>query len=257
MMSDANIRLSVILVSPRNPLNIGAAARAMANFGVADLRVVTPFDAAWREAKSAVEAESILASAREFPTLYEAVADSTLVLGTGTSTYRRPDQPHYFLPAAAPVAAAELARQGRIALVFGSEKHGLTRNDLSLCHAIVEIPTHPGQPSMNLGQSVAVCLYAFAAAVPTQPAYPEHPGLMSRPASGEIERLTERILTVARLANYSPASMEEANREDLRLLLRRWQLTAHDIRRAMGLFRRIEWHLRNNRNGQGGAAGEE
>ncbi len=214
----------------------------MANFGVTDLRVVTPFEGAWREAKSAVEAESILESAREFATLAEALADATLVLGTGTSTYRRPDQPHYFLPAAAPVVAAELARSGRVAIVFGSEKHGLTREELSLCHAIVEIPTDPGQPSMNLGQAVAVCLYALTAGVPSEPESSQQPA--PRPTVEDLERLTERILEVSQLAEYSPAKMEEANRADLRLLLRRWQLTPLDVRRTMGLFRRIEWRLR-------------
>jgi tRNA/rRNA methyltransferase len=280
-------RLQVVLVSPRNPLNIGAAARAMANFGVTELRVVTPFEGAWREAKSAVEAEGILEAAREFASLAEALGDATLVLGTGTSTYRRPDQPHYFLPAAGQVVAEEFARAGRVALVFGSEKHGLAREELSLCHAIVEIPTDPGQPSMNLGQAVAVCLYALSvgaydhpsgAKAPNQQAT-QMPGMNPRPTARkapgakapnsvehsygpaeavpfhnatpeqkptveDLERLTERILEVAQLAEYSPAKMEEANRSDLRLLLRRWQLTPVDVRRAMGLFRRIEWRLR-------------
>src|SRR5438876_214264 len=75
-------RLRIVLVSPRNPLNIGAAARAMSNFGFLHLRVVNPYELAFREARSAVGAAPLLARAEEFKTLAEAVADCTLVVGT-------------------------------------------------------------------------------------------------------------------------------------------------------------------------------
>src|SRR5580693_5298928 len=70
------------MVSTRNPLNIGAAARAMANFGFQRLRVVNPYDVAFREARSAVGAAPLLRAAEEFSTVAEAVADCTLVVGT-------------------------------------------------------------------------------------------------------------------------------------------------------------------------------
>lgn len=89
---------SVVLVHTRNPLNIGAAARAMVNFGFHDLRVVEPWQPSWHEARSAVGAASVLASAREFPSLAEAVADCTLVLGTAGIARRNPVQPVISLP---------------------------------------------------------------------------------------------------------------------------------------------------------------
>jgi TrmH family RNA methyltransferase len=156
-------RLGVVLVRPRNPLNIGAAARAMANFGLAHLCVAAPYAPHWREARSAVGAPELLQNAKETETLAEAVADCTLVVGTGTLTYRKPEQKVLSLPALGPVVGGELARGGRVAVVFGPEKHGLTREDLSYCHLLVEIPTDSKQPSMNLGQAVAVCLYELAA----------------------------------------------------------------------------------------------
>src|SRR5258707_5373092 len=161
-------RLDVVLVSPRNPLNIGAVARAIANFGFVHLSVVAPFEANWREAKSAVGAPELLENAREFATLADGVADCAFVAGTGTLTHRKPDQRVISLPELGPILEQELARGGRVALVFGPEKHGLTREDLSWCHVLVEIPTDPGQPSMNLGQAAAVCLYELAR--PTAPA---------------------------------------------------------------------------------------
>jgi tRNA/rRNA methyltransferase len=237
-------RLNVVLVSPRNPLNIGAAARAMANFGLARLRVVTPYELAWREARSAVGAPDLLTNALESQTLADSVVDCTLVVGTGTLTYRKPEQRVVTLPNLAPIVAQELARGGSVALVFGSEKHGLTREDLSYCHILVEIPTDPRQPSMNLGQAVAVCLYEVAgrasvpegfAAVPTSST--------AAPTSDRLELLAGVVEEAMEAASYSPPGMREANRHDLRLTLRRLTLSAHDTRRILGLFRRILWRL--------------
>ena len=155
-------RIDVVLVAPRNPLNIGAAARAMANFGFSRLTVVGPYAPPWREARSAVGAPELLAAATEKATLAAAVAGCTLVVGTGTLTHRRPEQVVVSLPHLAPLVEGEIEHGGRVALVFGPETHGLTREDLSWCHLLVEIPTDPRQPSMNLGQAVAVCLYELA-----------------------------------------------------------------------------------------------
>ena len=180
-------RLEILLVSPRNPLNIGAAARAMANFGFERLSIVAPFATNWMEAKSAVGAPDLLREARVCETLAEAVAGCTLVLGTGSLDRRRPEQTILTLPEAAqqirqalapptmqdstkgtgfsPYMEAQVAgralapegdhatKQPRVALLFGSEKHGLTTSDLSWCHAITVIETADPQPSMNLGQS--------------------------------------------------------------------------------------------------------
>lgn len=235
--------LDVVLVSPRNPLNIGAAARAMANFGFAHLAVAAPYAPHWREAKSAVRAPVILEHAREAGSLAEAVAPCSFVIGTGTLTHRKPEQPVVPLPELAPLLQRELARGGRAALVFGPEKHGLTRDDLALCHVLVEIPTDPRQPSMNLGQAVAVCLYELACRPGDgiAPATAEPDG---KPAvSAELERLAALIEETMTAARYSPSAMQQANRHDLRVMLRRWSLSAHDVRRILGLFRRVLWRI--------------
>ncbi len=238
-------RLDVVLVSPRNPLNIGAVARAMANFGLARLAVVAPYAPHWREARSAVGAPTLLRDARETGTLAEALADATLAIGTGTLTYRKPEQPVVPLPALAPLVAAEFARGGRVAFVFGPEKHGLTREDLSFCHVLVEIPTDPRQPSMNLGQAVAVCLYELSARVNAAP--PAKLPAGSQVPSATLDRLGVLIEETMSAAGYSPVTMQEANRHDLRLMLRRLGLTAHDTRRALGYFRRVLHRLRRLR----------
>jgi len=249
--------VEVVLVSPRNPLNIGAVARAMANFGLARLTVVAPFEAHWREARSAVGAPELLENARETATLAEAVAECTLVIGTGTLTHRKAEQKVVSLPALAPLVRLELGRGGRVALVFGPEKHGLTREDLSWCQMLVEIPTDAGQPSMNLGQAVAVVLYELSSRALTEgrgpaalPAKIEEGEARAElaAASGSLDRLGEVIEETMAAAGYSPRAMQAANRHDLRLLLRRLAPNARDTRRMLGLFRRILWRLRRNGN---------
>jgi TrmH family RNA methyltransferase len=240
--------VDVVLVSPRNPLNIGAVARAMANFGFVHLSVVAPYEPHWREARSAVGAPELLLVAKESTALAEAVAGCTLVVGTGTLTYRRPEQKVVPLPKLAPLVQHELDRGGRVALVFGPEKHGLTRQDLSWCNLLVEIPTDPRQPSMNLGQAVAVCLYELSTrAFPSQAGTPVAAASASeqRPAapSGTLDLLAGIIEEAMVAAHYSPRSMQAANRHDLRLLLRRLAPTERDTRRILGLFRRILWRL--------------
>ena len=242
-------RLQVVLVSPRNPLNIGAAARAMANFGFSQLAVVAPYEEHWREAKSAIGAEELLHSARKTEALSDAVADCTLVAGTGTLAHRKPEQPVVSLPAFTSIVQTEIARGGRIALVFGQEKHGLTREDLALCHVLVEIPTDPRQPSMNLGQAVAVCLYELAsqrdrADVPNKNPTTAATRSIGAPATArDLDLLAEMVDKTMAAANYSPSAMRKANLHDLHLMLRRMVHTRQDAKRVLGLFRRIVWRL--------------
>ena len=234
-------RLDVILVSPRNPLNIGAVARAMANFGFSHLIVAAPYAPHWREARSAIGAPELLERAKETNSLADAVSQCTFVVGTGTLTYRKPEQPVISLPSLGSILEQELAGDGRIALVFGPEKHGLTRDDLSRCHVLVEIPTDANQPSMNLGQAVAVCLYELASRSPS--AEKTTPRAPSRASSKSLDRLTDFIEQTMTAAGYSRPAIQAANSHDLRLMLRRLALSGPDLRRILGLFRRILWRL--------------
>jgi len=255
-------RLEVLLVSPRNPLNIGAAARAMANFGFRNLTIVAPFAHNWMEAKSAVGAPDLLRDARVCDTLAEAVAQCNLVIGTGSLDRRRPEQAILSLPqAAAQIRSALHATPDltkgtgfspdiqRAALLFGSEKHGLTTEDLSWCHAITVIDTADAQPSMNLGQAVAVCLYEISrlpdsGSSPVISA-PPAPSDRGQPTSEQLDRLAQLVEETMESVNYATRGMRSANGEALRVLLRRLMPQDADLRRIMGLFRRILWQLRH------------
>ena len=223
----------------------------MANFGFSRLAVVAPYAPHWREAQSAaIGATELLQKADVFPTLAEAVAGCTLLVGTGTLTYRKPEQRVVQLPELGPLVLRELERGGRVGVVFGPEKHGLTREDLSYCHFLVEIPTDARQPSMNLGQAVAVCLYELATrALPAEEGITVEKGTEKTQnyspaaASDELERLAGLVEETMIAVGYSPSSMREANRHDLRLLLRRLSPVVRDSRRILGLFRRILWRL--------------
>ncbi len=125
--------LRVVLVATRNPLNIGATARAMSNFGFERLRVVNPYQLAFREARSAVGAAALLRQAEECKDLAEAVSDCSLVVGTTAAQNRELRHSLKGLEPAARLIRRTLAK-GTVALLFGSEKRGLSNDDLSYCH---------------------------------------------------------------------------------------------------------------------------
>src|SRR3984957_6416158 len=170
-MSDVD-NLRVVLVATRNPLNIGAVARAMSNFGVFRLRLVNPYDAAFREARSAVGASELLAKAELYDDVGPAVADCRLVVGTTAGAKRDLQQRLLRLETGARAIKKQL-KTGPVALLFGSERYGLSNEELSHCHWVMRIPTREEHGSMNLGQAVAVCLFelvrAEAAPVAGQP----------------------------------------------------------------------------------------
>jgi TrmH family RNA methyltransferase len=245
-------RLFVVLVATRNPLNIGAAARAMSNFGFPHLRVVNPYDPAFREARSAVGASELLAGAEEFKTVAEAVGDCTLVVGTSAVGRRELRHKVRRLQEGARVIRKGLA-SGRVALLFGSEKFGLSNEDLSHCHWLMRIPTREEHRSMNLGQAVAVCLYELARVAP-QVAGPETHKLAT---AGDIERIAELMLDALHAAGSLKSRSAVRTREKLRRLIRRHNLSAADAKFWLGMLRQIAWKLRLGTGSTGQAAGRQ
>ena len=239
--------LRVVLVNTRNPLNIGAAARAMSNFGFLHLRVVNPFELAYREARSAVGAAPVLAQAEECKSLAEAVADCSLVVGTSALGRRDPQHLVRDLQQGGRLIRKRLGR-GRVALLFGSEKRGLSNEDLSHCHWLLRIPTREQHPSMNLGQAVAVCLYELARDGESIAA--REKAALAR--AGDLERLTTLLLGALRASGYLQPKGDSERKwpsaapadEKIRRLIRRMNLSAPDAELLLGMVRQILWKIK-------------
>jgi len=243
MTSDLD-HLRVVLVATRNPLNIGAAARAMSNFGVRRLRVVNPYEKAFREARSAVGAAGLLAKAEQYDSVAEAVSDCRLVVGT-TAVGRR-DLQHRLQGLVE--GGRQIKRQltsAPVALLFGSERYGLSNEELSHCHWLMRIPTREEHGSMNLGQAAAACLYELVRGQKTTPAKPPGKKEKTSAASRDLERLTLVLLKVLHDVGYvKPRAV--AAEEKLRRLVRRLELNPNDAEVLLGMVRQIAWKLGGN-----------
>lgn len=240
--------LRVVLVATRNPLNIGAAARAMSNFGIAPLRVVNPYEPAFREARSAVGAAELLARAEQYDGVAEAVADCKLVIGTTVANSRDLQHRLRSLDNASRTLKNQL-KAGPVALLFGSERFGLSNEEMSHCHWMMRIPTREEHGSMNLGQAVAVCLYELVRGRKATRVNVIKKEMVRKKdkvaASGEVERLTQVLLQVLRDSEYiKPRAV--ASEEKLRRLVRRMELNANDADVLVGMMRQVAWKLRSN-----------
>lgn len=232
-----NVR--VVLVSPRNPLNIGAAARAMSNFGFTDLRLVNAYEVAFQEARSAVNAHYILERAQIFHDIGDAVADCQLVVGTTAVGHRDLRAPLYPLEAAGALLKSRYEELD-IALLFGSEKFGLSNEDLSHCQWLLRIPTREEHGSMNLGQAVAVCLYELKRSTDQEAIRFPEPDV----ASGtDQERFTQSLLEILTRSGYVNEATADSTALKLRRLVRRLGIPAGDAQTWLGILRQILWKV--------------
>ena len=231
----------MVLVETRNPLNIGASARAMANFGFSRLRVVNPYDVAYREARSAVGAAPLLEASETFGGLADAVAECKLVVGTTSVGHRELQHPLRRLEYGARLIRRGLAG-GPVALLFGSEKFGLSNDDLSHCHWLMRIPTVDQELSMNLGQAVALCLYELAR---DPKAAAARPGEIRRANAGEHEQITVRLLEILQESGYINPTTSISTEEKVRRLVRRLDIAGRDVPVLLGMLRQILWKVRS------------
>ena len=226
-------------MATRNPLNLGAAARAMSNFGFLRLRVVNPYEVAFREARSAVGASTVLNRAEEYKDVTAAVSDCGLVVGTTAARSRELHHLLHPLNRGVSLMRKQL-RSSRVALLFGSEKVGLSNEAMSQCHWLLRIPTREEHPSMNLGQAVAVCLYELARENSVS-----FPLAKQAPASAaDLERITSILLEALRTSGYYPADASPSTDRKVRRLIRRLHFEAADADVLLGMLRQIVWKLR-------------
>jgi tRNA/rRNA methyltransferase len=231
----------VVLVAPRNPLNIGAAARAMSNFGFTQLRLVNPYYVAFRQATSAVGAAELMANAVEYKTVAEAVADCTLVVGTTAVGKRHLYQPLRSLELGGNLIRRRLGSGSNVALLFGSEKRGLSNDDFSHCNWLLRIPTGEANISMNLGQAVAVCLYELVRSTNAKAGKKTEYDLPA--TAGELEQITGLLMDTLRASGYIKPGSAANSEEKVRRLMRRLNLPAPDAVVWLGIMRQILWKV--------------
>lgn len=212
----------IVLVRPRDPNNIGATARAMANFGLSQLRVVDPYEPTWQSAVSAVGAHDILQNAQLCATLPEALADCTLSLAATALKNRKLDQDIVALPRLPLWLTGQNA--GQTALVFGNEKTGLSNADIALCQAVLHIPTTAKQPSVNLAQAVILTCYELAR-TPIPPAGKTAEGATFAEQERVLAELDALLQAVQIKTDYSA----EQRKALLRGLLHKSHLSKNDL----------------------------
>ena len=214
----------------------------MSNFGFTDLRLVNPYDVAFKEARSAVRSRHILERAEVFDSVAPAVADCTLVVGTTALGNRDLHVPLHRLEAAGALIKTQL-NSSPVALLFGSEKFGLSNEDMSYCHWLLRIPTREEHGSMNLGQAVAVCLYELR----RDASRVEKRFEPAEAVSGEdLERMTALLLELLERSGYVNERTSKSTELKVRRLVRRLGIRGPDAETWLGMLRQILWKMKQN-----------
>lgn len=245
-------QLNVVLVNTRNPLNIGAVARAMSNFGFNNLRLVEPYEASFREARSAVGGAWVLSDAKEYADVASAVADCTLVIGTTAAHNRALHHELRPLDQAARLIQKQL-KVGKVAILFGSEKRGLSNEDLSHCQWLLRIPTQEEHGSMNLGQAAAICLYELARregkhSIQKSKSASHSTSKENIPASQEtLERLIDSLIDCLVSSGYLEGKTSPVSVAKIRRTVLRMGLSAADAEIWLGMVHQILWKLRREK----------
>jgi TrmH family RNA methyltransferase len=238
-------RLRIVLVEPREAGNVGAVARAMKNFGFGELWIVgehpelLPVAGWW-----ASGADDLLAAARFASTLGEAIGDAHLTVAT--TSMRGRTTPVSFSPKTLAAKFASLANEQVLALVFGREDSGLTREELVLCQHTAAIPANGVFPTMNLAQAACVFCYELAS---SGAAAASAAGASTRelPDAATIERIHQRARALLLEVGFLHEDNPDRIYADLRAIVARAELDAREAIIALGIIRQIEWALRTSR----------
>ena len=246
-MSDNAAQPVIILTRPQMGENIGAAARAMLNFGLTEMRLVAPRDG-WPNPRAVAMASGaageVLDRARVFPTLAEAMEGITFAFAT-TARGRELTKP-IFTPATATAhGRAEIAEGGRVAFIFGPERAGLENDDIARANAILTVPVNPDFPSLNLGQCVLLVGYEWARL--KQEVAPEVMTFARTEYAQihEIEALSRHFEDRLEDAGFFfPEAKAPGMKVSLRNMWSRLPLTSAEVRTFHGMLRQIAFKLR-------------
>jgi tRNA/rRNA methyltransferase len=215
--------------------------------------VVNEYAVPFEAARSAVDASKVLAGATAFGSVADAVADCTLVVGTTAVGERALQHPLRPLSEAAETIHSELTEEVRqVALLFGSEKTGLSNEELSHCHWLLTIPMEAHEdvrhPSMNLGQAVAVCLYELVRSAGASDVTAGR-GNPTAAAAGEAERLTALLTEVLAETGYTKRHPANCGEDQIRRLVLRMGIARNDVSVWLGILRQVLWRVRGGGEG--------
>lgn len=249
--------LTIVLVEPAGPLNVGSVARVMKNFGLRRLVLVNPqCDRLGREAlQMAIHARDLLEEAIEVASLPEALAGCDRV---GATIGRDWDSP---VPVREPAAALPWLRAGRsAALVFGREDRGLSNDELKYAQQLIRIPTSDDYPSMNLAQAVAVCAYEWARPAPAASPGPEvapYPEVAPEPIAlapfEQVEHFHQDLADLLLRSGFLYPHTASSRMEKLRRILQRANPSQNDMALLWGAIKQLNWaidHLPRPNSGQ-------
>lgn len=212
----------------------------MSNFGFTELHLVRPYEVAFREAVSAVKSTYILERAVVHSSLADALEGCTLVVGTTSVGHRDLHVPLYRLETAG-ANLREAAKQSQVALLFGSEKFGLSNEEMSYCHWLTRIPSREEHGSMNLGQAVAICLYEMI----RSDSAPETLFPSAERIDGAVgSRITDLLFEALSRAGYVQPRTADSTLLKLRRLVLRLGMPATDAETWTGFLRHIVWKLK-------------
>jgi TrmH family RNA methyltransferase len=243
----ANLR--VVLVEPRESGNVGAVARVLKNFGFGELWIVgehpelLPVAGWW-----ASGADDLLAAARFAPSLIDAIGDAHVTVAT--TSMRGRTSPVSFTPHTLAATFASLAGDQTLALVFGREDSGLTREELMLCQHTAAIPANEQFPTMNLAQAACVFAYELSGAAGSQPAGRADRLTARRSTLADaatVERLHQRARELLLAIGFLNAQNPDGVYDDVRAMLARADLDEREVTIALGIIRQLEWALFRDR----------
>ncbi len=234
-------RVTVVLSHPLHPGNVGSVARAMKNMGLSQLRLVNPCDhraeiADWM----AVSAKEILEQAEVFDDLSTALEGMNLVVGTIP-----PNRPRFQGETHSPRDLAKrflsVPHGDRIALLFGTEDHGLSNEELDLCNDFVTIPSHPAFPSLNLAQAVMVIAYEIFAA---EGGGGQSAGRSLADALSQEQMYAQMEEILTRIGFLNQENPRHIMR-DLRRIFSRAKLDEREVKILRGILRQVDWAVKN------------
>jgi tRNA/rRNA methyltransferase len=238
-MAKPHAQFAFVLVRPKQAGNIGSVARALKNMGFDDLRLVAPEASSKSNAAHAmaVHANNVLAHAKIFPALGDAVEDCHLTVGTTcrTGPYREAVRP--LRESARELAEASAAN--RIAMIFGPEDTGLTNLELKFCQKLITIPASDEYASLNLAQAVMLCAYELRLALEVSPHSTAQPQKLASATAvnAAMERLKESLLAIGFLPEENPEHIMFA----LRGIFGRSGLTPRELEIINGIAKHTKW----------------